>query len=82
MCETCTEHRLEHIRQLEANWDSYGAGPIDERALKAADQIIRALKHEPRIMPTSFGGILLTWGAGLFGDVDIWIEADGTLERD
>ncbi len=83
MCETCTEHRFEHIRSLKENWDSYGAGPIDKRAISAAHQIIQAMKREPRIMPTSVGGILLSWDTGLseIGDVDLWIEADGTLEE-
>ena len=68
--------RLTKIAKLPANWDSYGALPIDPRAIESARKLITALSHPPQIVPTTEGGIQLEWHRDGI-DFDLVIPAHG-----
>lgn len=73
---------VDGLRELKEGWDSYDAQPITEPAIRTAHVLI----GPPTVVPRSCGGIQLEWHAregwisGL--DLEIGIEADGTLEAD
>jgi len=53
------------LMTLPHNWDSYGAGPIDQRLIHEALSMINGLlvpaSPAPRIVPLSSGGLQLEW---------------------
>ena len=56
------EAGIEAIGKLSQNWDSYGAPPITEAALKVGREVIKMLREsEPFVTPCSNGGIQLEW---------------------
>jgi hypothetical protein len=63
--------RVADLAVLGAGWDSYGAPPIDPRALETADALW--------IVATCRAGIGIELHAGGF-DIEIDILADGTVE--
>ncbi|MHB1034035.1 MAG: hypothetical protein ACYC35_11660 [Pirellulales bacterium] len=70
--------RITELGNLEENWDSYGARPIDPRcAVATADlllSLLDATTPKPFIVPTTRGGIQLEWHrAG--ADLEIRIES-------
>ena len=74
--------RLDALRKLEPDWDSYGGPRIDERAIVTAEAI---LTTSPSITPTSHnpqgGGVQIEWHCGGINH-EIVINPDGTLEED
>jgi hypothetical protein len=69
------EAQLEHLAQLPANWDSYGAPAITREAVEAARIWLKRLW----IWPRSNGGLTLGWDdAGQ----DVHIAPDGVFESD
>lgn len=60
--------RLEELRRLPANWDGYGARPIDGAIIDAAQSFIERLPNDlpvpPRVVPMSPGNLQLEWHAG------------------
>lgn len=48
--------RLKHLSELKEDWNSYGAPPIDIRAIKQAEFLLPLLP-DFCIVPTSDGGI-------------------------
>jgi hypothetical protein len=52
---------------LPANWDSYGARPVNQRTLEHALQILTRIMNDsfpaPEILATSHGGIQFLWNA-------------------
>jgi len=52
------------------DWDTYGADPLDDRAIEAAK---RFLSHGPAIVPLNDGGIQLEWH---IDDLDLELEFD------
>jgi hypothetical protein len=60
---------------LQPNWDSYGAAPIDTRAIEAA----RSFEATFWRVPTCNGGVQLEWHA-LDIDLEVAIASDGTVE--
>jgi hypothetical protein len=50
---------------LQHNWDSYGAGPIDQRvihdAMNLIDGLLEPTSPAPRVVPLSSGGLQLEW---------------------
>ena len=48
--------KLKRISELKENWDSYGAGPIDPRAVEIAEFLL-PLYADFSIVPTNEGGI-------------------------
>lgn len=70
--------RISELGELEDDWDSYGARPVDPHcAAAAADLLLSFLgpsAPKPSIVPTSRGGIQLEWHrAG--ADLEIEIES-------
>jgi hypothetical protein len=63
---------LASLRDLKDNWDSYGAKPPDERALKAVEAGLS-------IVPTSDGGIQIELHIG-GRDVEIAITPHGHID--
>ncbi|HEX5483393.1 MAG TPA: hypothetical protein VFZ08_12280 [Terriglobia bacterium] len=53
------------LMDLRPNWDSYGAGPIEGRAVERAVPLLFQLMTDdspsPSTIPTSMGGIQLEW---------------------
>lgn len=56
-----TETRLREIAKLATDWDSYGALPIDQRAIDRARRVIAVMAHAPQIVPTTHSGVQLEW---------------------
>lgn len=56
---------LNSAASLPANWDSYGARPVNQRTLEhALDVLLRVVGNEdpiPEILATSHGGIQFLW---------------------
>lgn len=57
--------RIRHLLTLPANWDSYGASPVDP---SVADTMVRFLSDPmwvstpiPMIVPTTEGGLSVGW---------------------
>jgi len=81
-----SRHLLEKISELgdlDEDWDSYGARPIDPRcAMTAAEIILNLMDSEtpaPAIVPTSGGGIQMEWHrAG--ADLEIEIQSPTKVE--
>ncbi len=74
------EDRLDKIAALGPNWDSYGALPIDPRAVAEARRLLRDWPGDlPWPVPTTKGGVALE-----FNDTDdvINILPDGSVEWD
>ena len=64
---------------LPANWDSYGAGPIDAKSVHGAMSFINGVlgpaAPAPRVMPLSSGGLQLEWHRqGI--DLEVMFERD------
>ena len=57
--------KLNRLSELQANWDSYGAKPIDRNAVLMALNLIGAIHDphtpEPTIVPLASGGIQFEW---------------------
>ena len=56
---------LEELKELEENWDGYGACPISEKAIENVNRILELLKQIPVIGPTPNGTVQLEWGDDL-----------------
>lgn len=67
------EARLEHLKSLGANWDSYGAPPITPEAAAAALRWLQRVW----IWPRSNGGLQLGWDED---GQDVLIAPDGSFE--
>ncbi len=66
------------IGELEENWDSYGARPIDPRCAEATTNLLLSVLDpgtpKPCVVPTNRGGIQLEWHrAGV--DLEVEIES-------
>jgi hypothetical protein len=74
--------RLEHLTQLEPNWDSYGGRAIEPLAIYRAIEVLVAVldsnANTPAIVPTSEGGVQLEWHPPA-ADLEITIHSDGTV---
>lgn len=62
------EAKLDDLGRLGANWDSYGAAPVDPNVIAAARALIRSLPeniaYRPRVVPLSSGGLQFEWHEG------------------
>lgn len=70
--------RLEDLLNLQPNWDSYGANPVNPEIAMYAINLLFELMDDalpmPSIVPTNRGGIQLEWHTRR-GDLEIDIEA-------
>jgi hypothetical protein len=60
--------RIEHLSKLASGWDSYGAQPLDPRAVRRAFELFSLLLNEntpePSVIPTRDGGLQFEWHRG------------------
>lgn len=63
---------LADLRKLGPNWNSYGALPPTERALKIAETMTT---NAPWICPTNDGGVQIEWHCNGF-DIEIRTQPD------
>ena len=68
-----TESRLNALKELGKNWDSYGADPMDPKAIEKARKLLEVIQTEPLIIPTRDGGVALAWHEE---DITLTIYAD------
>ena len=68
-----TESRLNALKELGKNWDSYGADPINPQAIERARKLLEVTQAEPLIIPTRDGGVALAWHEE---DITLTIYAD------
>lgn len=59
---------LNELRRFEANWDGYGAVPLDLKILDAAARFVESLAPDviptPQVVPMTRGRIQLEWHRG------------------
>jgi hypothetical protein len=59
---------LQELRDFKANWDGYGAVPLDPRNLDAAQRFIEYLPDDaaptPKVVPMTRGRVQLEWHRG------------------
>lgn len=65
---------LRQMRHMEPNWDSYGAAPIDPRAVDRAILMLDSLAGDWQPVPCSDGGVQLELHDDGF-DIEITIRA-------
>ena len=66
-----------HLLALEANWDSYGANPINPRSVELAARIARAFpeKQHLAMVPTCDGYVQVEWHQdGEDVEIEVWAE--------
>lgn len=77
------EDALTRFATYTQGWDSYGAAPIDGRAIETARRLLSRLDvdkpnaEQPIVVPLSSGGIQIGWRAE---DITIGIDAAGLIE--
>lgn len=64
------------LRGLKANWNSYGAPPIDERCIEKAFALWRQLDGEWQVVPCNDGGVQLEQHRDGF-DIEITVNRAG-----
>lgn len=76
------EESLDELGRLEANWDGYGAPPIDQGIISAARKFVRALPpdlaYRPRVVPMSAGNLQFEWQHGS-KSLELEFESPGTV---
>lgn len=60
------KRRISELSLLEANWDSYGASPVDQASINLAIEFVTFVNQipgvpEPRIAASPAGNVGLTW---------------------
>lgn len=65
------------LRGLKANWNSYGAPPIDERCIQKAYELWRQLSGEWQVVPCNDGGVQLEQHREGF-DIEITVSRAAT----
>jgi len=66
--------KLDSFLSLKKDWDSYGASPIDPKAVAAAKRFLSACQP----VPTNDGGVQLEWH--LMGqEIEIVFNAKGEI---
>ncbi len=73
------KQEVEELKDLENNWDSYGACPITERSIEKANYIIDLIPREslsanPCVVPINDGSINLEW---TYKNKELELETDG-----
>jgi hypothetical protein len=68
-----SEFPVQMLRDLKPNWDSYGAGPIDERCIQKAYELWRCLSGRWDVVPTNNGGVQLEQHRDWL-DIEILVE--------
>jgi len=75
-----TREALSELLDLKADWNSYGALPIQPEAVRHAMELLclvmRPDAPAPQVVPTSCGGVQLEWHTGGF-DIEVSIRPSG-----
>lgn len=75
--------RIEKLKALQPNWDSYGSPPVQPAAAQAAVQVLYAAQADycppPRIVPVPGGGLQIEWARGS-RELEIEMLPDGSIE--
>ncbi len=70
--------RLEELRRLKPNWNSYGAQEINPAVIDYVRSFLeeygRGATHGPQIVPTNRGGIQIEWHR-VDGDLDVQFDS-------
>lgn len=69
--------RLRNFKDLQVNWNGYGAEPIPQAVIDKTEEIIVDLDYQPQIFPTGRGTIQIEY----FKDDDNLIEAEVSAEE-
>lgn len=72
------------MRELQANWDSYGAASVDLRSIRLAKSLVTELAkietvEAPTVTATSTGNVAFCWDDGE-RSLDVEVRSDGLLE--
>lgn len=74
--------RIDELRKLSDNWDSYGARALNGRTLDYACElfasIVTPLIDPPSVVPSRRGGVQFEWHMNGM-DLEIWTYAAGTF---
>lgn len=75
---------IDRLSDLEHNWDSYGANPVDLNSIAVAKELVRSLDSVgidcPRVVATPAGCVVLLWQWQQHSrELDLEILPDGTL---
>lgn len=76
---------VDQLRELKANWDSYGANPVDPDSIQVAKQRLRQFAEVtgigcPRVGASPAGRVALSWEwKNHSRELDLEIVPDGTL---
>lgn len=66
--KTILHSQLNELRELQSNWDGYGAPPIDARCIEAVHHFVDACPiaviAKPHVVPMSSGHVQLEWQEG------------------
>jgi hypothetical protein len=61
-------HALDDLRNLPADWNGYGAAPIDRRIIRGAEDFLLGLPGDaaptPKVVPMTRGRLQLEWHRG------------------
>ena len=77
--------RIKRLRELNQNWDSYGANPVDPRSIEVAKQLVRMFAEVtgidcPRVAASPAGNVALSWESeDQSRELDLEVQCDGIL---
>ncbi len=77
--------RIERLRELTPNWNSYGANPVDVGSIASATQLVPWLAgiegiNSPRVAASPEGYVALSWEwEQQTRELDLEVLPDGTL---
>ena len=54
--------RLNALKDMGKNWNSYGAEAVNPKAIERARKLLEVLQTDPLISPSVEGGVELSWG--------------------
>ena len=78
-------NRIDRLRELRQNWDSYGANPVDPDSIEVAKQLVRQFAQVtgidcPRVAASPAGNVALSWEWDEHSrELDLEILPDGML---
>jgi len=78
-------YRIDLLRQLKSNWDSYGANPVDWDSIDFAKKLVGMLAKGddiecPRVAASPEGLVALSWEWKSFSrELDVEVQPDGKL---
>lgn len=55
------EQRFQRFRELDHDWDSYHALPLDPGIIDFTEKLYRVLTKRPFVVPHPYGGVSFDW---------------------